>query len=184
MNGDIFVVGPFGESTTMSITPATFGAGESHSTVLTPTSTLADIFIGRFAVADGSLIWVKGAGGPNHDEAFGVRASGSGALVVGTFGGPDDNGFAIFGQGEVNQTTLVSHGGYDIFTAGYATDGSIVSARDAGGTSLYDQATCAAVGPDGTSVVGGRFGATAAFSNTTLGPANGVTDAFFAVYSP
>ena len=73
---------------------------------------------------------------------------------------------ALFGAGEVNQTTLVSAGGSDVFLAKYKPDGTLVWARRAGGSfvgALSDLALGIAALSDGTAFVTGKFTDTATF---------------------
>ncbi len=99
-----------------------------------------------------------GAGGTGHERGEAVAAMpDGGAVVVGRFAAS-----ATFGPGEANETTLVSAGGDDVFVARYAPDGTLVSARRAGGTSL-DYGLGVAPLPDGGVVVTGSYQSAATF---------------------
>ena len=80
-----------------------------------------------------SLDWVKQAGGTDIDAAESAGVDGTGnTYVIGTFGTQ-----ATFGAGEANATTLTSAGAVssqDIFLAKFDPTGSLVWARDIGGT--------------------------------------------------
>jgi hypothetical protein len=81
------------------------------------------------------------------------------------------NGTAVFGAGEVNETTLVSAGSNEMFVARYNADGTLAWAKRAGGASSaigYAIASRA----DGSSVVTGDFYGTATFG---AGEANETT---------
>ena len=99
---------------TGTVGPATFGAGEPNETILT-TAGDEDIFIARYN-PNGTLAWVKLAGGSGWDEGRGITTlSDDSTVVTGHFPG----GSAAFGAGEPNQTVLTSGGGGDIFVARY-----------------------------------------------------------------
>ena len=60
--------------------------------------------------------WARRAGGDGDEWALGVAVlSDSSIFVTGYF-----SGSAIFGQGEINETTLISAGSNDIFLARYS----------------------------------------------------------------
>jgi len=88
----------------------------------------SDIFLARYG-PDGTLTWAKRAGGPYVDAGFAVvTLSDDLVAVTGYF-----SGAAMFGEGEPNETTLISSGDLDIFVARYNPDGTLVWARRAGG---------------------------------------------------
>jgi hypothetical protein len=73
-----------------------------------------DVFVARYS-PDGSFTWAKSAGGPDSDVGLAVCAlSNYRVVVTGYF-----QGSATFGQGEPNETVLVSAGDDDIFVARY-----------------------------------------------------------------
>jgi uncharacterized delta-60 repeat protein len=95
---------------------ATFGQGELNETVLTSDGWL-DIFIARYN-PNGSLAWVKRAGGPSSypDCGIGITTlSDNSTVVIGDF-----RESATFGSGESNETFLTDDGGGDIFIARFA----------------------------------------------------------------
>ena len=164
---------------------ATFGPGEVNETTLTSAGE-SDVFVAKYA-PDGSLVWAKQAGGPSFDLSFGIATDAAGnSVVAGGF-----RGMATFGSGEANETTLTSASGGDddAFVAKYAPDGSLLWAKQAGGTgSARGQgiATDAA----GNSVVTGFFAGMATFGpgevNETTLTTNGLfdPDVFVAAYAP
>jgi len=90
---------------------ATFGEGEPNETTLTSAGR-CDIFLAKYN-AEGTLSWVKRAGGADGDHGSGVAAlADGGALATGGF-----SGAATFGPGEPNETTLTSGGFEDVFIA-------------------------------------------------------------------
>ncbi|MCP4603523.1 MAG: hypothetical protein GY847_23895 [Proteobacteria bacterium] len=90
---------------------AIFGLGEVNKKELSSVGR-RDIFIAKYT-ADGSLAWVKKAGGNSWDSGYGVAALSDGsALVIGCFAET-----AVFGRGETNEIQLSSAGSLDIFIA-------------------------------------------------------------------
>jgi hypothetical protein len=105
---------------------ATFGVGEPNETELA-NSGGGDIFVASYA-PDGALNWAMQAGLLAWSHAQGIAVDGGGScLVTGLF-----TGSATFGAGELNETTLVSEGEYDIFLAkwGQEQEGADVFLRD------------------------------------------------------
>ena len=91
----------------------TFGSSDPYETVLTSYGA-DDIYIATYN-PDGSLAWVYQAGGVDSDCGWGITVlSDDSTIVTGAF-----TTSAIFGEGEPNETSLVSYGGTDIFVARY-----------------------------------------------------------------
>jgi len=87
-----------------------------------------DIFVAKYASADGSPIWAKTFGSTTSDYGYGVAVDGSdNVLVAGDFTGTVD-----FGGGAQTPS-----GGGDIFVAKYSSAGAYVWAEHFGGTSAY-----------------------------------------------
>ncbi len=117
------VTGSFWDSTT-------FGDGESNETVLvSPEYEWPDIFIARYN-PDSTLAWVKRAeGGTRSGFIADITAlSDDSTVVTGSFWDS-----VTFGEGELNQTILVSAGHHDIFVARYNPDGTLAWASHAAG---------------------------------------------------
>ncbi len=158
---------------------ATFGAGETNETTLTPVGNY-DIFVAKYNNS-GALLWVKSAGGTGTDASLGIALDGGGnSYVTGYF-----NNMSTFGAGESNQTTLTSEGGYDIFVAKYDNSGALLWAKSAGGIN-FDTGNSIAVDVSGNSYVTGYFDGTATFgageSNETTLTGAGNYDIFVAKY--
>ncbi|MCX6646530.1 MAG: hypothetical protein NTY09_09255 [bacterium] len=162
---------------------ATFGEGEPNETVLTMVN--SGIFIARYN-PDGTLQWAKRAGGNGADYAYAITAlSDNSTVVTGQF-----KNSATFGEGEANETVLVSGGYTDIFIARYNPDGTLAWAKRAGGNS----SCCGyAIAPlsDNSTVVTGWF--SDSYGPTTFGPGEpnetiltsaGDLDTFIACYNP
>jgi hypothetical protein len=101
---------------------------------------------------DGALIWARRAGGSGQDSALDVDTHSDGSsFVTGIF-----TGEAVFGEGEPNETTLVSAGGTDIFVARYDADGALVWAIREGGED-EDWGRGVAAFDDGSFVITGEI---------------------------
>jgi len=82
---------------------------------------LVSVFIPSLVEAD-SLVWAKKAGASGNDQGVGITVLPDGiTLVTGHF----DESVAIFGEGETNETSLVSAGADDIFVAKYNPNGTL-----------------------------------------------------------
>ena len=174
-SGNSFVVGYFCQT-------ATFGAGETNQTVLTSSGS-DDIFVAKYD-PNGALVWAKKAGGTKYDNGNGIVTDGSGnSYIIGIF-----EGTATFGAGEGNQTVLVSSGGFEIFVVKYDSNGALVWAKQAGGTSDDDGYGIATDGCSGNSLVTGYFREIVTFGvgepNQTALTSSGGTDIFIAKYDP
>jgi len=175
-DGSSVVTGTFSFSGT-----ATFGLGEANETTLTSAGE-GDIFVAKYN-PDGTLTWARRAGGSGHDGSYGISTMSDGSSVV----TGDFQGTATFGQGEANETTLMSAGVYDLFVARYNNDGTLAWASRAGGSNS-DVGKDISILSDGSSVVTGYFNGNATFgqgeaNETTLTSAGGC-DVFVAKYNP
>jgi uncharacterized delta-60 repeat protein len=170
------VTGRFDES-------STFGEGEPNETVLVSHGS-RDIFIARY-FPDGTLAWAKRAGGSGTDYGFGITAlSDTSTVVTGCF-----RVSATFGEGEANETVLVTNGGYDIFLARYNPDGTLEWAKRAGGYKDREGGSGITTLSDNSVVITGNFNSTATFGegepNETILVANGYWhEIFIARYNP
>ncbi|MCX6647279.1 MAG: hypothetical protein NTY09_13115 [bacterium] len=158
----------------------TFGSGEPNETILTSTGEY-DIFIARYN-PDGTLAWVKQAGGPDYDVGSAITAlSDNSTVVTGKF-----SGSATFGPGEPNQTVLSSAGDQDIFIARYNPDGTLAWVKQAGGPG-NDYGIGITTLSDNSIVVTGMFGDSATFGpgepNQTALTSDGNWDTFIARYN-
>jgi len=157
---------------------AVFGAGEPNETAL-EASGHADIFIARYN-EDGTLLWVKGAGGTSfEDEGAAICALSDDSMVItGSFGRD-----AVFGAGEPNETTLheASDSG-DVFVARYDKDGSLLWARRGGSATLWDHGMGLSPLPDDSFIATGWHGPASSFNDTPLG-SDGRNDVFVIRYT-
>ncbi len=154
---------------------ATFGEGEPNETVLV--SDGDDIFVARYN-PDGTLAWVKSAGGPSSDEGNAITTlSDDSTVVTGSY-----HDSATFGEGEPNETVLVSGG---IFVARYNPDGTLAWAKRAGGGGDGNGITTLS---DDSTVVTGYFQGIATFGEgepeETVLISEGAGDIFLARYNP
>jgi hypothetical protein len=163
---------------------ATFGPGETGETSMISAGD-GEIFVAKYE-SDGDLDWVRGAGGASSlldgDAGMGIAALGDGSVMVtGYF-----EGTATFGQGDINETSLVSAGNYDLFVAKYSSDGDLEWAHRAGGPFLEAGYAIAPHSDDGA-ILTGSFEGTAIFGldegNETSLLSAGNSDIFVAWYN-
>ena len=146
---------------------ATFG-----NTNLTSDSRSFDSFVAKYD-HDGTLLWVRPAGGSGSDFGYGIAVDGSGNVIVtGHF----------TGTANFSGTNLVSAGGTDIFLAKYDSSGTLLWARTAGGTG-DDRGNAVVVDAGGNCYVTGYFAGTASFGGSSL-VSTGFADVFAAKYDP
>lgn len=136
---------------------ATFGPGELNETTLTSVSVQQDIFVVKYNTS-GALVWAKQASGPGNDYGLAISVDGAGNSHV-------TGGFEVsvtFGSGDPNETTLtnavpVVGGASDIFVAKYASNGTLLWAKQASGPKVE---AGRGIGVDnlGNSYVTGVFG--------------------------
>lgn len=135
---------------------ATYGLGEANETTLTSDGS-DDILVARYDSA-GALQWARRAGGTGLDRGAGIALDGAGNVyVTGMF-----QGTATFGQGQANQTTLISDGSDDLFVAKYNSSGVLQWVNRAGGFGL-ERATSIAVDGTGNLSITGWFNGSALF---------------------
>ena len=131
------------------------------------------------------ITFAKRAGGTSNDAGTSIISLfDGGSLVAGYF-----NGTAIFGEGETNQTTLVSAGLLDIYIAKYNATGDLVWAKRAGGTGndpVNDSITIRSFA-NGEFMIAGSFSAAATFgpgeAGATILTSAGGVDIFIAKYN-
>jgi uncharacterized delta-60 repeat protein len=91
-----------------------FGSSEPNETELSAVEEI-DVYIAKYN-PDGTLVWVKRAGGHHVDWAGSIASlSDDSTILCGWF--PET---ATFGVNEPNETTFASAGGFDIFIARYS----------------------------------------------------------------
>jgi len=172
-DGGALVVGEFQDT-------VVFGEGELKETTL-PFYRARDIFLARFE-SDGTLAWVRRAGGDGENIGRAVAATADGgALITGEF-----RDAALFGEGEANETTLVAQSAADVFVARYGADGSLTWVRRMGSASSTDAADDVGwdivATADGGVLVTGEFGENAIFgegeANQTTLVATGLSNLF------
>lgn len=128
-----------------------------------------DMFIAKYS-SNGTLLWVKIAGGPGRDEGLNVECDAAGNIYV---CGMHSNG-AIFGSSTFNTASTPSGYYLNSFLAKYAPDGTLIWAKSHGGD--YDDVAWSLVLDNAEKIyVGGEFNAYAVFdwaALTTTGSAN------------
>jgi len=161
-------------------TSATFGPGEPNQTVLTSAGSY-DVFVARYN-ANGTLAWVKRAGGSGSAGGRSIAMLSDGSMLVsGQF-----SESATFGAGEPHQTILTSAGENDFFVAKYNADGTLEWVTQAGG-SRDDYYSSIAALSDGSALVAGYFQGSATFGpgepHQTILTSAGWEDIFIARYN-
>jgi uncharacterized delta-60 repeat protein len=163
----------------------TFGHGESNQTIKTSAGR-DDIFIARYN-SNGSLVWVKCAGGQGASVlGYGITTLSDNSIVV---TGQLYN-LADFGLGEPNQVALSTGGDAEIFIARYNPDGTFAWAR-----SICEASRSYAEGgygittlSDNSIIVTERFHESVTFGpvepNETVLTSTGEEDIFIARYNP
>ena len=147
-----------------------FGPGEVNETRLTAAGTGADLFVARYN-PDGTLVWVKQAGGPTNEQSGDIAALEDGSCVVtGSF-----RDTAVFGPGEPNETRLTAVQS-DAFVARYNPDGTLAWAGRAGGSAGNDWGSAIAAYADGSCVVTGVFRDAAVFGPGQAGETSLIAD--------
>ena len=143
-------------------------------TSLTSASQYQDIFLARYAGADGSPLWAKRFGNISADCGRAIATDAIGHIVLtGCFTGTVD-----FGNGSPLSSNA---GGIDIFVAQYnAADGSTVWAKDLGGPST-DLSLGLAVDSGGNTLITGYFQGAVDFGGGPISGGGGL-DIFLAKY--
>jgi len=155
---------------------AVFGAGEPEETSLT-TRGETDLFLANYD-GDGTLTWVRQAGGSSADVGYGLVSLANGAILLTGF----FSGTASFGD-VADATVVETAGAEDIFLARFDEAGALVSVHRAGGL-FADHAFGVAATESGDALVTGYFSDAATFFpgtafETTL-TSRGGTDIFVA----
>lgn len=159
-----------------------FGPGEPNETTLNSYGA-SDIFVAKYS-SSGMLQWVRQAGGIGIDFARMVSVDDDGSFTV---TGRVHN-TAVFGAGEIYETTIGFNGGSDIFVARYHADGNLAWAKGIGGSS-WDEGLGISLLPDGSALVSGYFIGSVTFGSgeagqTSLNSDAGSSDIFIAKFTP
>jgi len=143
-DGNVYICGLYSNG-------ATFG-----SQTLSCSAGYYDAFIAKYAT-DGTLKWVKNAGGAYDDVAWGLTIDNANKIyITGEF-----NAYALF-----DAIPLTTGGSADIFVSCYDTTGTVQWAKQGGGP-LVDRAR--GIGSDGTNIyITGQFGMTASFGSSAV----------------
>ena len=137
----------------------------------------SDVFVAKYDPT-GGLLWAKTAGGPLLDQGYDIATDTTGnSYVVGAI---QTNG--IYPTVTFDNITLTGHGDYDWFIAKYDANGSILWAKNAGGTG-GDTAYGVALDNFGGVYVAGFFSGAMTVDGITVTSA-GLSDIFLAKYNP
>jgi len=124
---------------------------------------MTDGFLATYS-DDGTVAWVKRAGGTGSDEGIDLATASDGTtILVGAF-----EGTAVFGLFEPAETSLETAGGSDGFFAKYNPDGTIAWAKKIGGNG-QDSVEGVSLLDDGSFLVAGHLSGTVVFG---MGEAN------------
>lgn len=179
-----YIVGYFAGS-------ANFGGTTLTSTLAAPGVPSRDIFIARYNVLNGNLIWAQRFGTTRHDSAFSVAFDPFGNIVVvGNYQGS----LALDPTGVIPPVVSSAGGGYDAFIASYDVAGNCLLAQTFGGPGIEHPHSVYVDGSDNI-VIGGFFASNTcdfAPGAAVVTPAGGGTgsifigsvDAFVARYNP
>jgi len=136
----------------------------------------SDVFVAKYDPI-GGLIWAKTAGGALLDQGYDIATDASGnSYVVGAI---QTNG--IYPTVTFDAITLTGHGDYDWFIAKYDANGSVLWAKNGGGTA-GDMAYGVALDNSGAVYVTGFFSGTMTVDGVTVTSA-GLYDIFLAKYN-
>ncbi len=123
------------------------------------TTSTSDLFLAKYK-DNGSLLWVKSAGGAGDERGNSIAVDAAGDIYM---AGYFSSSTLTFGS-----TTLTNAGGDDIFLAKYDAGGNVMWAKSAEGTK-NDITYSVAVDASGNSyMAGGFFSHTITFDTTTL----------------
>jgi hypothetical protein len=161
--GNILITGRFRGPTN---DPSVFGSFQLFSA-----GGSADAFVAKYD-PDGNALWVKQAGGIDHDEGQNIAADPLGNIyVTGRFRG----------QANFDAVVLVSEDGSDdVFVAKYDRNGNLLWAEKGGGSG-QDSGSGVTVDAFGHAVITGYYEETAAFGTEAL-TAKGAADLFVVKY--
>ncbi len=148
-NGNVYISGTFMETVRFENKYVT-------------SSGVFDIFIAKYS-ANGSVQWLRSAGGINYEDARGIAVDAAGSVYfTGYF-----NTSIMFGG-----TSLVSAGYNDLYVAKYSTNGDFEWATSAGGTN-DDYGQGIALDASGNVFVVGNLELKAFYGNKTITSAGG-----------
>lgn len=134
----------------------------------------ADMFLVKFDPA-GSILWVRQAGGPDHEEGVGVSTDRAGNIYVAGILAQT----AVFAPG----VSLTSNGEWDLYLAKYDPSGNLIFARSGGGAG-FDEGYSAVVDQEGSIILIGTFEGTATFAPGVSLTSAGDSDTYIAKFDP
>ena len=129
-----------------------------------------DIYIAKYD-AQGTLQWVKLAGGDGNDVAYAIKYQNGNLYLAGSF---EDTAY-------FESTQVISKGGTDAFIAKYDDNGNLVWVKSAGGANP-DYASCLDVDAAGNVFVAGQYETAMTFGTTPISTTNIYNESFYAKY--
>ena len=167
-NGNIYVVGSFDSYSITFGTIILTNAGGAGGN--------ADIFVVKYDI-NGNVLWAKSAGGSGYDVANSITVDTLGnVIILGDF----SSSTITFGG-----ITLANAGSSttDIFIVKYNTNGNVIWAKSAGGTSADNSSNVATDVAGNIYITGYFYSPTITFGTTTLTNAgSGTSDIFIVKY--
>ena len=133
-----------------------FGTAHFGAVALTSVGE-SDAFVARYS-SDGTLLWVRRAGGPVWDAGLDVAVGAGGSATVAGY---------FYETADFGPATVTSAGFYDVYAARYSPDGALEWVRRAGGPGS-DIGTGLALYASGDAAVVGWSTRTATFGVATL----------------
>lgn len=155
-SGNVFICGYYKYSTLFETTSLP-GAGKE------------DIFIAKYD-PNGTLLWVKNAGGSGRDEAKSIQCDASGNVYI----------TGLYSNGCKFESQTLTALNYDVFIAKYSSNGSLVWVKKGGGK-YNDVGWSLALDIYGNMYVGGEFNSSSNFGGLTINT-TGSSDIFVAKY--
>jgi hypothetical protein len=150
--GNVYICGMYADGAVFN--------GQTYNTASTSSGHYSNTFLAKYA-PDGTLTWIKTAGGDYDDVAWSLTIDSNNKIyMTGEY-----NAYALFGN-----MPLTTSGNADIFVACYNAIGDVQWVKSAGG-SLIDRArgiSCTG----STLYITGQFGNTATFGNQTVSAAD------------
>jgi large repetitive protein len=131
-----------------------------------------DIFVAKYDMNNGQVLWAKRAGAYKNDKALGISTDPSGNIYIcGLF-----NDTAVF-----DNITVYGNGKNDMFVAKYDGNGTVQWVRTAG-SAERDEAKGIKCDANGNIYVTGAFNGTVDFGGHTMSAPNGYWDMFLLKY--
>jgi len=131
-----------------------------------------DFFLAKYD-ANGNVLWAKSVGGTSNEKVFSIAGDASGSIFI--------TGWFVSDTLAIGSTTLTNSGSSDIFLAKYNSNGNVIWAKSAGGSSS-DNAESIAVDVSGNAYIVGSFYSPILIFDSIILTKAAMYDIFFAKY--